>query len=102
MSEINNVNYYSLEITRPDDETVLYYFDEGSNSIVRTDSSVSGPVNSDEVLVSGRFYSEGVGSGDSQQPRITIVLKVETTGDNVEDRAELNLQTTVSLRNIEL
>lgn len=57
-------------------------------------------ISSDEVKVEGTFYVDGRG-GDDDQPRVTIVMKVRTTGGKVEERAEINLQTTLSQRELD-
>jgi prepilin-type N-terminal cleavage/methylation domain-containing protein len=101
MSKINSVTSDTLNITRPDGEVVSYFFDNDNGEIERTDSISSGPINSAEVLVTGSFYGDGIGSGDSQQPKITIAMKVKTVGGKVEQEAEINLQTTLSARDLE-
>ncbi len=102
MSQINSVSAANLDITRHDGTNVVYTFDAIEKQIERNDGSISGPINSDEILVTGSFYDLGVGSGDGQQPRITIVLKVETSGLKTEEKAEINIQTTLNPRNLEL
>lgn len=99
MSEIDSSTYYTLTLKRADGETVTYSFAGGN--ITRTDSSTSGPINSDQVLVSGRFYATGIGSGDNQQPKVTIAMKIETQG-KPEEESEISTQTTLSPRNLEL
>lgn len=102
MSEIDSVSSNILNITRHDGESVTYVFNNAEKKIERTDSSTSGSINSDEVLVTGSFYDLGVGVGDSQQPRVTIATKVETNSVKLEERAEINIQTTLSQRNLDL
>lgn len=99
MSDIDSATYYTLNISRPGGESVSYSF-VGDN-IIRTDSSMSGPINSNQVLVNGRFYATGIGSGDNQQPKVTIVMKVETQG-KPEEESEISIQTTLTPRNLEL
>lgn len=103
MSEImgNPTNPVSmLTIKRPDGNIIVYEFDYIRGNILRKDSSgYSAPLNSEEVSIIGRFYVTGIGSDDGQQPRVTIIMKVETDDS---DRAEINTQTTISLRNLEL
>jgi Tfp pilus assembly protein PilW len=101
MSQINSVTATSLDITRADGTNVIYLFDDIEKQIERDDGSGSGSINSDEVLVTGSFYGLGLGSGDNQQPRITIVMKVETTGTKPEERAEISVQTTLCQRDLE-
>lgn len=102
MSEIDSVSSNILNITRHDGESVTYVFNNAEKKIERTDSSTSGSINSDEVLVTGSFYDLGVGVGDSQQPRVTIAIKIETNSVKSEERAEINIQTTLSQRNLDL
>jgi len=99
MSEIDSSTYYTLTLKRADGETVSYSFAGGN--ITRTDPSTSGPINSDQVVVSGRFYTAGIGTGDNQQPKVAIAMKIETQG-KPEEESEINIQTTLSPRNLEL
>ncbi len=107
MSKINNPNGASsyLSITRndPTDPSVslniTYFFSE--NDLVRSISDgPTGPINSDEVITSGRFYVLGIGN-DNIQPRVTIVLKVENKGVRAEEKASITLQATLSQREVE-
>lgn len=103
MSQINSVASTTLGITRSDGEDITYFFD-GTN-IQRTvvgDPSSSGPINSDEVLITGSFYGLGIGKGDNQQARVTIVIKIETIGTKPEEKAEINLQTTLCQRGFDI
>lgn len=102
MSEINSVSSAGLNITRPDGESVSYFFNNSQGKIERTDSSTSGPINSGQVSVTGSFYGLGIGRGDGQQARVTIVMKVETSGAKVEQKAEINIQTTLNPRNLDI
>lgn len=102
MSKISSATSDTLNITRPNGEAVTYFFDNANGEIERTDSVSSGPINSAQVLVTGSFYGTGIGSGDSQQPRLTIAMKVKTTSGKVEEEAEIKLQTTLSPRDLEL
>lgn len=101
MSEIRDVtpngNSASLYIKRADGENITYSFSGGT--VDRTSPSTSGPLNSGEVSVSGSFYIMGIGD-DNQQPRVTIVMKVETVG-KAEEKSEISIQTTLSPRNLE-
>ena len=91
----------SLTINRTDSlgntYDVTYVFD-GTNLQRSTNplQTVNGPINSDNVSVSGRFYVSGITPGDNQQPRVTIVIRVETTGNKAEQKAVAELQTTLS------
>lgn len=102
MSEIKNANYYRLVITRPDGEEITYAFEGGNiQRTITGNPSGSGPMNSNEVSISGQFYTLGIGKDDNQQPRVTIVMKAETTG-KTEEKARIELQTTLNPRNLEL
>lgn len=105
MSEINSATSTTLNITRPNGENVIYFFTTETvdgktlGRINREDSSTSGPINSEEISVIGNFYIMGIGS-DNQQPRVTIVIKVETVG-KPEEKSEINIQTSLSPRDLE-
>ena len=58
-------------------------------------------INSDQVWVEGRFFINGKIGGDDEQPRVTIVMKVGTSGAKIEERTEINLQTTLSQRKLD-
>ena len=101
MSDINSANDSNLDITRHDGQNIVYNFD-GANiqRIVTGDPIVSGSINSEEVTVSGRFDVSGIGDEDPpEQPRITIMIKVETIEG---EKAEIIVQTTLSPRNLEI
>lgn len=93
MSEINTSDGEQtvLNITHPINGNVIYNF--SGTQILRSNE----PINSDEVQVSGKFFIDGKTAG--RKPRVTIVMKVETTGAKAEQRAEINLQTTLNQRN---
>ena len=90
----------TLSITRSDGSNVTYTFT--SNRIDRSSPTSSGPLSSEEVYVTGRFYVEGIGTGDGFQPKLTIIMKVEGTGAKAEEKAFINVQTTLSQRNLDL
>ena len=58
-------------------------------------------INSNQVWVEGRFFIDGKTGGDDEQPRVTMVMKVGTLGTKIEERAEINLQTTLSQRKLD-
>jgi len=87
-----------LTIIRPDNSSVNYSFT--SNNLNRVAGSSSGPINSDEVMVTGRFYISGAGN-DNLEPKVTVVLKIENKWTKSEEKASINLQATLSQRNIE-
>lgn len=100
MSTVNSSTATTLVITRSDGAVVTYTFT--SNRLDRTSPSSSGPISSEEVLVTGRFYVEGIGAGDGRQPKLTITMKVEGAGGKVEEQAVTNIQTTLCQRNLDL
>lgn len=102
MSTINNSASNSLNITRPDGEVVTYVFTGQTIDRLTANPSTTGPLNSNEVLISGGFYTTGIGLDDSQQPRVTIVMKIEATGEKKEQESEINIQTTLCPRNLEI
>lgn len=99
MSDLQAADPYSISITRPDGESVDYIFNNSNETIERFDSVGGGPVNSENVTVTGRFNVLGLGDLDLYQPRVTIIMKVETTDP---DDAEVSVQTTLSPRNLEI
>src|SRR4030042_6902057 len=98
MGTITCCNSYSpyLNVTRSDDQTVVYQF--SGNNLVRTvgGGGESGPLNSNDVLVTGSFYTQGIGLADNEQPRVTIRIKVETSGEKASQEAGAALQPTLS------
>ena len=101
MSEIRTSDgtYAALYMYHPEQGDITYIFTGAPNwQITRNGDAIS----SDEVQVQGVFYIDGRESGgDDEQPRATIVMKVETTGAKIEERAEINLQTTLSQRKLD-
>ena len=59
------------------------------------------PLNSDQVKIDGEFVIDGKTTDDNQQPRVTIIMKVESIGTPAKEKAEINLQTTISQRNLD-
>jgi prepilin-type N-terminal cleavage/methylation domain-containing protein len=100
MSTINAATENTITIVRSDNQVVTYTF--SGNNIERTSPSSSGPINSEEVLVNGRFYAEGIGTGDGQQPKLTIAINVQSAGNQPEEQSRIDLQTTLSQRLIDL
>ena len=108
MSEIKNLDGPSatLSIYHLEHLDVEYKFTGNTGNpntewqITRKDVDGVATLNSDEVKVEGTFYVDGKGV-DEKQPRVTIIMKVRTTGDKVEERAEINLQTTLSQRDFD-
>ncbi len=59
------------------------------------------PLNSDQVKADGEFVIDGREAGDNEQPRVTIIMKVESIGTQTKEKAEIELQTTISQRNLD-
>lgn len=94
MSEIKSPDgeLFILDINHPDEGDIRYQFT--GVEVQRNGEKI----NSDEVQVDGKFFIDGRSTGDDEQPRLTIVMKVETIGAKAEERAKVNLQTTLSQR----
>jgi len=87
----------------PSADLSIYHLDHGDIIYTFTGTQITrngDAISSDEVKVQGTFYVDGRGS-DDDQPRVTIVMKVRTTGGKVEEQAEMNLQTTLSQRDFD-
>lgn len=110
MSKINgsingsNGTFTTLKLTRSDGINVVYSISDGK--IFRNDGTRDGQVSADEVIVTGSFYIEGVNpnptTNDYLQPKVTIVLKIQGVGNKVEEKSEMNIQYTLSQRNLDL
>ena len=100
MSVISAVADSSISIIRSDGQIVTYLF--SGNKIERTSPSSDGPINSDEVLVNGRFFATGIGKADGLQPKITIIMNVQSVGSRIEEQVSIDLETTLSQRLIDL
>jgi prepilin-type N-terminal cleavage/methylation domain-containing protein len=98
MSMITSSNGTStdLTLTRSDSDPVTYSIVDGK--ISRNGSSVS----SEEVIVTGYFYVEGKDTNDKLQPKVTIVLGIQGVGSQVEEKSKMNIQATLSQRNLDL
>ena len=101
MSEISTADGETaiLDIIHPVNGNIRYSFSGGQ--IIRTDATTSGAINPDEVRVEGKFIIDGKTAGDDEQPRVTIIMKVEGTGTKAEEQAKINLQTTLTQRNLD-
>jgi len=91
-----------INITRSDGDVVRYTFSNGD--IIRNNitDNLSGAMNSTNINITGSFYVTGLGTADNLQPKITIVLSVQSQGSKVEEQARIDLQTTLSQRNLDL
>ena len=101
MSEIRTIDGESsvLDFTHPVNGDIRYSFVD--NQLVREDSTTTSPINSDDVRVSGKFIVNGRTADDNEQPRVTIVIQLETTGSKVEEQAKIDIQTTLTQRNLD-
>ncbi len=97
MSEITSSDgeSFSLDISHLEHGDITYLFSGGQIL------SNAEPINSDEVQVEGKFFVDGKTGGDNKQPRVTVVMKVKTTGIKTKEQAEINLQTTLSQRKLD-
>lgn len=103
MGNINGiVGNYRLNITRSDGDIIEYMFT--SNGVQRTNltDNESGMINSDSVIVNGSFYANGIGVADNLEPKITISLSTQGAGSKIEEQAQMDLQTTLSQRRLDL
>lgn len=100
MSEITGTTSSTLNLKRASGEIVSYSF-AGTN-INRIDSLNSGPINSNDVLITGSFSVVGLGEGDGIQPKVTMAMKIQNISLRAEENSNLEIQTTVSIRNLEL
>jgi len=85
---------FNLDISHPVNGDITYSF--SNNHILRNGEIID----SDEVNINGRFFIDGRGA-DAEQPRVVVVMKLETTGQKIEERATMNLETTLSQRNLD-
>jgi len=105
MSEISGITSNALELIRSDGEQISYVFNDNEGQLERTvagDPGASGCISSSDVFITGSFYALGVGDSDDQQVRVTIIMTVEKLGTKTEERAKINVQTTLSQRNLDI
>lgn len=93
MSSINNAEgaSLSLNITHPVNGTFDYSFDQTTKQLKRKGE----PITSSNLEVTGQFI---IRKGADLWPRATVVMKVKSKGGKIEEKAEINLETTVSSR----
>ena len=104
MSEIltGDGQVYTLNLNHSTKGNISYTF---TGTQIMRDPDGPGPlsasaINSDEVRVDGRFFIDGKGV-DSEQPRVTIMMKVNTASAKPEEQSVINLQTTLSQRTLD-
>ncbi len=83
-----------LNISHPINGDIKYTFT--GTAITRNDEKI----NSDEVEVSGKFLVDGRTPGDDEQVRVTVVMKVKAVGVKIEEKTDIDLQTTFSQRSL--
>ncbi len=83
--------YASLSITNADNQVVDYVFDNVSQRISRNGSVLT----SNNVMATGGFY---LTKSSDQQPRVTVVMRLQNQTDQEKNRVTINLQNTVSSR----
>lgn len=98
MSRINTAAggpYSSVNITnaKTPPQTLNYSID----AINKTISRASDILNPSDVEVTGSFYVQRPAA--DVQPRVTVVLTLKNRTGKIGERAEINLQTTISSRN---
>lgn len=102
MSTISVSSSSVLEIIRPGGDRIRYSFTNGNIQRITVANNQGGPINSANIVISGGFYSAGIGAGDNFQPKITISLNVQGRGTKIEEQARIDLQTTLSQRTLDI
>lgn len=94
-------------------ETQLNFTNAAGASIVyllsagRIEKSADGgatflPITADNIEVASlKFYLTGEAEGDGLQPKITITAKTRSKNVKIAEQSEMNLETTVSIREIQ-
>jgi len=98
MSQVNTLDGQTqiLNIDHSDFGNIIYRITNGQ--VLRNNQ----PISSDNIQVDGWFYIDGRSEDDYQQPKVTITLKIERTGQKSEEATSIILQTTTSQRNLDL
>lgn len=96
MSQINSsdgkISFLNIINSKPESENVIYSFD--NDQLLRGIGEIAEVLNSNQVKINGSFYVQKSGS----QPRVTIVMAIESSGNKPEQQVKINLETTVSSR----
>lgn|SRR3989344_4487552 len=96
-SEIVSVGGSSLEINHPTEGNITYTLDDGR--LEENGTAITGG----KVEVEGlSFIPTGLGSGDAVQERVTILLSIRSITEKSSEEARINVQTTVTVRNLDL
>jgi len=102
MGVISNSSASTLDIINQAEEGIRYSFINGNIERVTIPGNQGGPINSTDVIVSGTFYTAGIGTADNLEPKVTISLSVQGSGTKIEEQARIDLQTTLSQRTLDL
>lgn len=103
MSEIMNSDGESqtLSLVHPVNGNITYAFTGAPNwQLTREDDDGVGTISSDEVEIEGMFFVDGKIFNDNEQPTVTVIIEVRTTGAKSEEQTEIKLQTTLSQRKL--
>jgi len=99
----NNCGVNSFEFTNDDDNKVRYAYDSNAKSITRSeDGGQALVITAPEVTITNlTFVTSGTEVGDSIQPMLTIIVNGETNSEKTNLNSDLNIQTTVSKREMD-
>lgn len=103
---VSNSTYFSsglsdISFVNQGGDCILYNLVNSRINITRT--AETSDVTADEVIITRlEFIVSGELVSDSAQPRVTIVIEAETSGARPEDSLHIQLQTTVSARNVDI
>ena len=91
-----------FQFTNSDGAQVTYRYRSAGQKITRqmsggTELDITSP---QVQVLNVRFFKRGQASGDQQQPRVTIIINAITSGGKAELRAKMNVQTTISQREV--
>lgn len=102
MGIINGAGTDYLNITRSDGDVVQYSFSEGNMIRANISDNESGAINSDNINITGSFYTSGIGVVDNLEPKVTIALSIQGQGSKAEEQARIDIQTTLSQRTLDM
>lgn len=80
---------------------VTYTFNNSAGTLNRQSPQSNNQLNPAEVKITGSFDVVGVGA-DNFQPKVTILMKLEGVGYFSEEKAVVNIQTTLSQRILDI
>jgi len=97
-SNINSVSSTQLDLDHPSKGSLSYYLN--GTKIMEDTDVLTGP---GQVVVEDlQFIGQGIASGDGQQPRVTIIMRVRSDETKTSEQTFINLQTTVTSRNLQI